>query len=167
MAGISFSAADFVAKLRAGEFASAPLTTTGLVKLSEDDGDALLFAHANDCSNWVKIPVSLLESVEFLRTMPCKDHSHPLVTLLFRAPQSAEAQTFAAIAKLISAASLNPQASRAAHLLGTPVHAPVQPHAFIAALDLPDTVAPDANGNCPDGYTPCHRGLGCCRVSPL
>ena len=44
MVGASFSAAEFVTKLREGHFRSAPLMVTGLVKPSEDDADALLIA---------------------------------------------------------------------------------------------------------------------------
>jgi hypothetical protein len=163
VANISFSAAEFIVKLRDGQFASPPLTATGLVKVSEDEANTLLFAHGTDCTNWVEVPVQMIDSVEFLRVVPCKDHTHPLVTLVFAVPKSPEAQTFAAIAKSASAASFHPQTPSALQVLGVPVQThPLQPHAFMAALKETNTVAPDPNGHCPDGYFPCHLGLGCC-----
>ena len=182
MVGASFSAAEFVTKLREGHFRSAPLMVTGLVKPSEDDADALLIAHPDDCINWTKIPVPLLENVQFLRIMPCKDHSHPLVTLIFRIPHS-EVQTFVGITKLMSAASSSQQASRTVQMLGDPAsgnrqrhhaliaqhhallaqhHALIaQQHSLMETFDPSNTRPPDANGKCPDGYYYSGLGLGC------
>lgn len=183
MAGMSFSAAEFIAKLREDHFASTPLTATGLVTISEDDDSALLFAYGTDCSNWIKVPVQMIDSVQFLRVIPCKDHNHPLVTLIFRSPQSSEAQTLAALARLATITASNSQASRGAEVLGVPVsghasqqhafiaqhHAVIaqhhslmaQHHSLMATLNVANTVAPDANGKCPDGYSKVHFGLGC------
>jgi hypothetical protein len=99
MASITFSVAEFVAKLRAGSFVSNPLVVTGFVKLPEE-GDVLLLAQGHGCTNWNPIALPLIERVEFHRVVPCKDHSHPLVSLTLAQPESEEAQTFANIAKM-------------------------------------------------------------------
>lgn len=154
MAGISFSTAEFVRKLRAGEFASAPLAATGLVKTSEEE-DGLLFAHGSDCTNWISIPTRLIDRVEFLQVVPCKDHSHPLVTLVFSIPESPEAQVFAGLAKLTSSASPNPQPIRSVPVFSAPLAAhPLQPHAFFTSFDVPNPSAHallQDNIICPDG----------------
>jgi hypothetical protein len=171
MAGVSFTAKDFIAKLRQGRFASAPVAATGLVKLSEEDKNALLFAHGTDCTNWISVPVSLIDRVDFLRVMPCKDHSHPLVTLIFSAPQSPEAQTFAAIANLTSTTSSTPAVTRAVPVHAAPIaYHPLPIHPFPTRFNVAsagsanDTVSPNPDGKCPDGYYWCGIGQGCCPV---
>jgi hypothetical protein len=178
MAGISFTTKDFVAKLREGHFASAPLSATGLVKLPDDEGvkakgretviTALQFAHGSDCSQWVTVPLTLIDRVDFLRVVRCKDHSHPLVTLIFSLPKTPEAQTFAAIANLASTAS-NPPLTRAVSVLGAPMaYHPVQHHPLLttfnvaSAVSADETVSPNPDGKCPDGYFWCGIGRGCC-----
>jgi hypothetical protein len=171
MAGISFTVGDFVAKLREGHFASPPLSATGLVKLPDDEKvkskgkenviASLQFAHANDCEHWVNVPLMLIDCVDFLRVVRCKDHSHPLVTLIFSVPQTPEAQTFAAIANLTRTTSSNLPGSRSFSVVGTPFsYHPAQAHAFLTALNMASPVLPDANGNCPPEYHPCSQG--CC-----
>jgi hypothetical protein len=108
MASISFPPADFLTKLGVDDFASAPLGVTGLVKPTAE-GQGLLFAPGNDCRNWVSVPLQLIDQVELLGRVRCAGDDFPLVTLRFRAPESAEAQAFAAIATLLSTASSIPQ----------------------------------------------------------
>jgi hypothetical protein len=166
MAAMSFTPADFAAKLREGHFASAPLSATGLVKLPDNEGvkgkgkekatQTLQFAHGSDCDSWINVPLTLIDRIDFLRVVRCKDHSHPLVTLIFSVPQTPEAQTFAAIANLTSTSWSNPAGSRQLSLVGTPFsYHPAQSHAFTTS-----PVSPDANGMCPPGYHPCSQG--CC-----
>jgi hypothetical protein len=171
MPGISFIAAEFVVKLREGHFSSPPMSATGLVKLPDDEAvkgkgkakviEALQFVHGSDCDHWVSVPLRLIDRVDFLRVVRCKDHSHPLVTLIFSVPETDEAKTFAAIANLTSAASSNLPGSRSFSVLGAPVSFhPAQSHAFLTTLNMAGPVAPDANGICPPGYHPCSQG--CC-----
>ena len=44
------------------------------------------------------MPSAAVEGMEFLRTMRCGDHTHPLVRMHLKAPESPEAQLFAAFA---------------------------------------------------------------------
>lgn len=171
MAGISFTVADFVATLRQGHFASDPLSATGLVKIPEEKVrgkgkenviEALEFAHGSDCTNWVSVPLKFIDRVDFLRVVRCKDHSHPLVTLIFSIPESEEAKIFAAIAKVTSTTSSNLPGTHSISMVGAPIsHQPTLPQAFFTTFNMPSVVAPDANGNCPWGYHACSQG--CCR----
>ena len=178
MAGISFTAADFAAKLREGHFASAPLSVTGLVKLPDDEGvrgrgketaiKALQFAHGSNCDHWITVPLTLIDRVDFLRVVRCKDHSHPLVTLVFSLPQTSEAQTFAAIANLASAPPATSPLTRAVPVFNAPIaYHPVQTDAFLTRFNMASAVSSDGtvsptDGRCPDNYYWCGMGLGCC-----
>ena len=75
----------------------APLALVGMVKKSEGKGKAFQFALGGNCSGWVTIPLELVEDVEVLRTVTCKDHSHPLVNLKLKAPRTPEGKLFAAM----------------------------------------------------------------------
>lgn len=76
---------------------AVPLTLTGMVKKSEGKNKTIQFAPGGSCSNWVTIPVELIEDAEILQTVPCKDHAHPLVRLNLKTPKAPEAKIFAAI----------------------------------------------------------------------
>ena len=101
MARATFPPADFIAKLRAGDFATDPLSVTGVVKPSEE-ADGLLFSPGRDCKNWVSVPIKLIDRVETLQIVRCGDHRYPLVNLTFQVPTTEEAGTFAAISALIT-----------------------------------------------------------------
>lgn len=45
-----------------------------------------------NCENWVEFPLSIIKEVRFLRNVPCKDHSHPLVEVSFAKAASDEGQ---------------------------------------------------------------------------
>jgi hypothetical protein len=135
MSGKTYPVEEFIKRLRAGEFASAPLEATGLIELPIE-GDGLLFAHGSDCTNWISIPRKLIDRVEFLGVVSCKDHTHPFVTLIFSVPESPEGQAFAGIAKLSRAAASMPQ-TRAVPVLSGPIAVhPLQPHTFLTTFDM-------------------------------
>jgi hypothetical protein len=91
------SATDFLEKLQEGKLDTpTPFSIVGMVKTSEAK-KAIDFALGGNCSNWVTIPLELIEDVEMLRTISCKDHSHPLVTLNLKTPESVEGKIFFAI----------------------------------------------------------------------
>jgi len=70
------TAQEFVEELRRGE-TRAPLTLTGMVKLSEDeDYPQLLFALGTRCADWTSVPLDSVESVEVKDSVPCDD-PHP------------------------------------------------------------------------------------------
>lgn len=98
---------DFLKKLTQGDI-SIPVAFSGMVKTSKTAKDAILFS-SEQCSNWVEIPTTLIENVELVDVVPCKDHTHPYVNISFKKPKSAEAEVFLklAAAYAASAASRN------------------------------------------------------------
>jgi hypothetical protein len=88
---------EFVEKLRRDE-TGAPLTLTGMAKLSEDDDyPQLLFVLGTRCADWTSVPLDSIESVEVKDSVPCDDHTHPLVTLTLKEPDSPEGTMFASL----------------------------------------------------------------------
>jgi hypothetical protein len=88
---ISMTAEEFVAELEGGSLeaeqgAIAPIVLFGLAKGSGDNPDALLFSHGTRCGDWVEVPLSQIEQVEVLKTVRCRDHSHPLVQIHLKLP---------------------------------------------------------------------------------
>ena len=73
------------------------ITLVGMVKKSHGKEKTIQFAAGGSCSNWVTIPLDLIDDVEVLKTVPCKDHAHPLVRLSLKTPRTPEAKIFSAI----------------------------------------------------------------------
>lgn len=96
----SLTAAELFEGLQHDTLATVvPVTLTGMVKKSEGKERTIQFASAGNCSGWVTIPLDLIEDVEVLSTVPCKDHTHPLVRLNLKTPTNPEAKIFAALLK--------------------------------------------------------------------
>src|SRR5215203_7201287 len=79
------SGIELLESLRRGEL-SAPDAYVGIVKPSQRE-NSVAFA-AKSCDEWVDIPAELIDEVEVLRYVPCRDHSHPLVRLKLRFDES-------------------------------------------------------------------------------
>jgi hypothetical protein len=77
---------------------NSSLVFTGLIDKSDDDPSMILFARGIDCQQWKKIPTSAIVKVQFVQSVRCKDHSHPLVHLFLKEPQSPDGHAFAAVA---------------------------------------------------------------------
>jgi hypothetical protein len=94
----SLTADEFFESLQQDKLMNAmPITLVGMVKKSEGKERTIQFAPGGNCSNWVTIPVDLIEDVEILKTVPCKDHAHPLVQLNLKTQNTPEAKIFAAL----------------------------------------------------------------------
>lgn len=100
--GAALSGSDIFEQLHGSSNSS--LIFTGLIDRSDDD-QSILFACGSDCQNWRKMPTSAIEKVQFIQTVQCKDHTHPLVHIFFREPQTDEGRAFAAVAHLYRAAA--------------------------------------------------------------
>ena len=61
-----------------------PLVLQGLAKES-DDAKSIMFSQ-DGCTTWTAVPVELIEDIDFLGDVACKDHSHPLVRLNLKRP---------------------------------------------------------------------------------
>ena len=68
-----------------------------MVKKSEGKEKTIQFAPGGNCSNWLTIPLEFIEDVEIIKTVPCKDHTHPLVRLNLKTPKTPEAKVFSSI----------------------------------------------------------------------
>jgi hypothetical protein len=73
---------------------------TGVIMPADNDDESIMFARGTDCSHWIKIPASHIADVRFLRTVHCKDHTHPLVEIHMKAATTAEGETYSALARL-------------------------------------------------------------------
>ena len=90
----TLSPSEFFAKLDRNELASR-FVLSGLIKGPDGGGSYVLFAFGTQCAVWRRIPLSIIEGIEYLTTIPCRDHSHPLVNISLKQPQSEEASLFA------------------------------------------------------------------------
>jgi hypothetical protein len=98
----SFAPREFLDSLKRGEV-RRPIVLYGMVKPAEDDDEYLLFAQGAVCANWVRIPLTSIESVEFLNFVPCNDHTHPLVVLYLKQPETDEGRLLASLFPATSA----------------------------------------------------------------
>lgn len=98
--GKRFAARDFLSVIDRIEEAT-PLVLEGLAKADPDDAEFLLFEPSGTCKRWLKLPLSIIESIESIGRYDCGDHSHPLVRLVFAAPTTPEAAAYAALAGYI------------------------------------------------------------------
>jgi hypothetical protein len=97
----TYSPREFLDKLQRDDL-SPPLRFTGMAKQVEDDDTAILFAPGRNCANWVTIPLGVIENVEVVEIVPCKDHTHPLVNIQFKKPASEEALMFSSLARSLN-----------------------------------------------------------------
>jgi hypothetical protein len=109
----SFEPSEFMDRLRRDEI-SRPTVLFGMVKYIEDDHDYLMFAPGYVCENWMRILLSSIETIDFVDFVPCDDHTHPLVFLQLKQPETEEGRLFASLAQQRSPRrpSRAPRASR-------------------------------------------------------
>lgn len=107
MNGKTSTPREFLESLKSGVDFRQPVLLRGMTKVAADDDEALMFARGPACTNWVKIPLAMIETIETLRMVPCKDHAHPLVVLRLKEPQTDEGRFFLSL--LQSGSSPRPQ----------------------------------------------------------
>jgi hypothetical protein len=89
---------EFLERLERDTFdAATSITLVGMAKKSDGEEKSIQFAPGQDCTNWTTIPLTAIASVEVIRTVPCRDHSHPLVKLNMKTPDSSDGQLFSSI----------------------------------------------------------------------
>ena len=84
----TYNGADLENALRSDKFTKSSISITGMVKPSEQKG-YILFAQSN-CDEWIAIPVKLINVAEYIGNTGCKDHSHPVMKISFKEPDSEE-----------------------------------------------------------------------------
>ena len=89
-----------------------PASLRGMVKPAEGDADALMFVPGTSCRAWTKVPLALIESVKFLKNVPCRDHTHPLVSLQLKEPKTDEGRMLLSLLQAVASAQRLRQPSR-------------------------------------------------------
>jgi hypothetical protein len=87
----SYSPSEFLESLKRNEL-KQPTALRGMVKAADDDPKSLMFVPGTACRSWTKIPLALIDSIQFVRNVPCKDHTHPLVVLHLAEPKTDEGE---------------------------------------------------------------------------
>ena len=82
---VTYSADDFVRKLSSEEglpLPYPPISRTGLVDPDIESGsEAICFAPGTQCSNWIEVPLSLIDEVDHLGNQLCNQREYPHVRL--------------------------------------------------------------------------------------
>ena len=69
------------------------------------DGETIRFAAGMQCSNWVEVPVGIIDKVDYLGNQPCGQHEYPYVRLHLQ-PTTDEGRVLASL--LQSGTTLEP-----------------------------------------------------------
>lgn len=96
----SFTGEQFAKALSEGTLKES-IVRIGMVKPDEGGPSAILFAEGTSCAKWIKIPVDLIDDVELITKISCRDHEHPLVQIRFKEPpkENESARVFAELAR--------------------------------------------------------------------
>ena len=82
----NYTPGEFMESLARDDFGMAPpLVLTGMVKSAEDENH-LLFAFGFQCAGWIALPIEIIENIQWLASVPCKEHKHPLVNITIKEP---------------------------------------------------------------------------------
>jgi hypothetical protein len=77
--------ADFLKAISSGKLQSS-IRIQGMVKVEEKEKNILYFSPQSNCSRWIKIPLQLIENIEHIANITCKDHQHPFVAMTLKRP---------------------------------------------------------------------------------
>jgi len=82
---VTYSADDFVRKLSSQEglpLPYPPISRTGLVDPDIESGsEEIRFAPGTQCSNWIEVPLSMIDEVDHLGYQLCNEREYPHVRL--------------------------------------------------------------------------------------
>lgn len=101
-----FSGRDFLSVIERVEEV-LPVQLDGLVKADPEDAEVVLFDGSGTCTKWIRLPLSIIESIEPTGRFECGDHSHTVARVMLAAPAAPEAAAFAALAGFFREAALN------------------------------------------------------------
>lgn len=110
---------EFVSLLASNQLDELPLSVAvyGPVKAAENDSSALLFSMSTSCDQWIRIPVSLISSIQHGGSVSCKDHRHPFVKIVLTEP-SKENTSAALFMRLFAVEKAKTAAARTRALSG-------------------------------------------------
>jgi hypothetical protein len=86
------------AKALGEETLQQSIVRVGMIKSDADDPKTLLFTESG-CTEWIKVPLELIEEVAHLSKAKCSDHEHPLVAIRFKEPSDPAGRLFADLAR--------------------------------------------------------------------
>jgi hypothetical protein len=82
---VTYSAQDFVRKLSSEEglpLPYPPISRTGLVDPDIESGSKeIRFAPGTQCSNWIEVPLRMIDEVDYLGNQLCNQREYPHVRL--------------------------------------------------------------------------------------
>lgn len=85
----SYSSTDFLAKLSADSLDDpVDVAVLGLVRVDRSNASFLQFSSSSSCDRWLPVPTEVIESIDHLKTVSCKDHQHPLVKIKLKRPDA-------------------------------------------------------------------------------
>ena len=102
----TYSGEEFIKALSEDKF-STPVELEGIAKPAGADGKAFMFSTGTDCGTWIQIPLDIVQNIELIRVISCKDHTHPLVRLQLKEPpkENPVGSLFAGLLRQMGAAS--------------------------------------------------------------
>jgi hypothetical protein len=148
-----------------------------MVKESNEDPTVILFTPGTACQRWAPVPVAMIDNVEWLGKVRCKEHTHHHVRLALKEASGPEAKVLATLLEIFAengfllplapsaapAAPLNRQGFRQPPVAGL---SPWQMRGAAASVNLPqagrafhgqsETTDRYCEGCCADGN--CYSG---------
>jgi hypothetical protein len=98
----TYSPTEFLSKLSVNELSDpTEVAIFGLVKVDENSSSVIHFSNSPSCETWLSIPIEIIESIDHLRFITCKEHQHPIVKIKFKHPDQSR-QDLVFLLKLLS-----------------------------------------------------------------
>ena len=101
----TYTADEFVKELASSEglaLPTPPVVQTGMVDAAKSSDEEVGFAPGTQCSNWIKVPVSIIAEVDYLRNQRCGRDEYPYVRLHLKSPGTKEGDAvFQALAGML------------------------------------------------------------------
>ncbi len=104
----TYSGEDFAEKLASDEglpLPTPPVTQTGLVDPKESDSEGIRFAPGMQYSNWITVPVSLIDEVDHLSNQSYGQAEYPYIRLHLKSPTTDEGRVLTSILQQLRTAS--------------------------------------------------------------
>jgi hypothetical protein len=124
---------DFVEGLTSSEglpLPTPPVVQTGMVDPAASSQEGIGFAPGTQCTNWVKVPMSIIEKVDHLSNLRCGQGEYPYVRLHLTSPGTKEGDAiFQALTSMLlqSGTAPKPVAPLTRPIPTTPVSSTVYP----------------------------------------
>ena len=105
----NYDPADFLSKVSVKNLSTpAEVSIVGLAKSDETKPSTFQFSHSLACELWLSVPIDIVESIDHLRTIRCRDHQHPLVRIRFKRPDDSRARVAAIVSSGLTLFTLSP-----------------------------------------------------------